>query len=276
MGGKPMSGAEARKLVRMAQVGAGGLLASAAVLWAIDVPGLRNDPIVKPAVVAPEIKAGDAAKSAAAGAGAFTSETAIDVSTRLDLAVKKAPPPEPAKVEPVVAEAPVEHEKQANDDIKFLGTIREPSRTLAVVSIEGQQLVVSEGRRVGKTEFLGVSEDGIRVREGSDERTIEKSARSGSSVGWMKLASNTPVAPAAPAPNAGGRGLPNLTPEQLQAMRERGIDPVQAARMRDFFRDRGRGRARPEGGGAGGGATTPVPMDGARRRGGDDVSRENN
>lgn len=240
MAGTPMSSMDARKMVRGVQIGAVALGVSAAALWALDVPGLKAEPIAKPSMDSPGAGV-DAGSGGATGRppSSRLPEPALEVATRLELARERAPAPPPA---PPQIERPTEQPVAQNQsNWKFLGTMRAGGRTLAVVSIDGEQSILAEGRVLGEVEVVSISPAALTLREGGAERTLERAPREGSSVTWARMASNAPPASAGATPAIAG-----LPPGMQQALRERGIDPQQAQRMAELIRDRrgqgGRGR----------------------------------
>lgn len=256
----PMGPGDAKKMVRVAQLGALALGVSAAALWALGVPGLGSGTLPVPSAIGTEPDAPQQS-GAAPTRVAFTSELAVDVAKRLDEARIKAPTPEPSTPTPDPTPPPTpEPPTQEPTDWRYIGTIKEPGRTLAVVSIEGQgQVIVPEGRRVGKTELVEIRQDAITVREGEVEREIPRAERVSSVVGWLKLPTYQAPAGLGAVPAAGvPGGQPGFSAEQIARMRERGIDPAQAQRMRELMRE-GRGRrGGPDGGTRGGGRTDEV------------------
>lgn len=275
MAGRALSGTEARRIARGVRMGAIGLGATAAALWALDIPGLSTAPPAAPAVVetvlqvqgggaAPSGGANGASAGASAGATAampFGSDSALAVATRLEVTRKKAPPPVVVPDKPPQIEVTHEPELVPKDDWRFLGTIRRSDGMKAIVSIEGVQAVIGPGQRfVGReAELVEVTPESITLREGGAERRVGRAQREGSSVGWTKLSGGPPATVPTPG-GAPGQGQAGFTPDQQAAMRQRGIDPNQAQRMRDFMRER---RRNGDGGGrdANGG--------GPRRGGGD-------
>lgn len=255
MAGTTLSGTEARRITRGVQMGALGLGVTAAALWALDVPGLGHTPAAAPeAMIAPVVNSGGAGAAAAPSSttSVFGSDSTVAVATRLEAARKKSPPPTEPVRQPEEVHQKVEPETVLKDDWKFLGTIRRREGMSAVVSVGGQQAVISPGQALSghPAELVEVTRDAIVLREDGVERRILRAEKSGSSVGWTKLAGGPPQV----APNGGGAAVPGagFTPEQAAAMRQRGIDPGQAQRMREFMRDQRRQRGGRDGGGRGG------------------------
>jgi hypothetical protein len=253
MAGIALSGTEARRIARGVQMGALGLGVTAAALWALDVPGLGHTPAAAPeAVIAPVVNPGGAAPAAGSGSApsVFGMDSPLAVATRLEAARKKSPPPPEPVGQPEETHHKVEPETVLKDDWKFLGTIRRREGMSAVVSVAGQQAVIGPGQRLDghAAEVVEVTHDAIVLREDGTERRILRAERSGSSVAWAKLAGGPPQVAA----NAVG-AVPGaaFSPEQAAAMRQRGIDPAQAQRMREFMRDQRRQRGGRDGGGRG-------------------------
>ncbi len=257
MSKQPINGARAVRLARGAQIAAGSLVL-AAVGLAVGVPQLGDRPIPRPQVAAPVAVA--AATPSADGVEPVAIDTPIVLAERLEMGRKKEakkPDPEPQTTTTTIVQQPPEP-----SDWKFLGMIREPGRTLALVSVDGTQAFVPVGSAIGDDELVDVTSKEITLRKGGVERKVPRAEKTSSSVAWVKMPTNAPPTPAAPAgiqPGVapGGPGGP-LSPEMIQRMRERGIDPAQAQKMREFFRDQrggGRNRGQPGGnqGGNGGG-----------------------
>ncbi|MFN0134059.1 MAG: hypothetical protein ACKVW3_16210 [Phycisphaerales bacterium] len=233
-----MHGAEARRLARTAQIGAVALGVSAAALWALDVPGVSSTPVNKPVMVEPvkpelptRVAAGDAPER----------ESIAAVAHRLDEAVIKAPAPkvvaepEPPKEEPAV--------EPTGPDIQYLGPIFESGRTLAIISIDGTQKIVSAGKKIGSLTFVSADREKLVVEDAAGSREIQRKSRSDARVAWVSnMPSNTPMAAAAVgAGGAAGNPRAAMSPEVAARLRERGIDPEQIQRMRDLARERRRG-----------------------------------
>jgi hypothetical protein len=229
-----VNGARAIRLASGAKIAAGTLVL-AAVGLAVGVPGLGDQPIAKPQIVA--IATPSASAASPGGADPSQIDSPLVIADRLDLGRKKAPakPVEEAKPAPEIV-AP------AHGEWKFLGMIREPNRNMALVSIEGAQTVVPEGYVLADEELVAVTPQGITIRKDGVERHVGKTERSASSVAWVKMPTNTPPANIAPNVNANpGPGGP-IPADMAARMRDAGIDPAQAQKMREFFRSqRGRG-----------------------------------
>ncbi len=249
-----MSGSQAKRRV-LAWRGAAGVLALfAGALWAVPTP------LVSPEVSIPQPAAGASGEPGPEVARpiplAQLDGSAIEgVAERLNRVaghadrVELPQPTQPA--EPVALGA-----------WKYLGSIIEPARRMAIVSINGKQAVIPEGREHEGMTLVRVNRDRITVDDGTRRLDIPKEARTGSSVAWV-----TPGTPGAGIGgnvnmmNAAGRatgmtttGMPGqgdpamagFTPQEQAMMRERGIEPGQANRMRQRLqkeRDLGRSRA---------------------------------
>lgn len=247
-----MSGADAKRYVRAGQLAAAVLAVAAVSLWALDVPGMDRlppEPVVKPGESSEP-------KPLVVATARIDSDAVSGLAVRLDEAVVKAPPPPPPTP---VTEAPPE--APAGPAWAFLGPIFESERSLAVVSVDGHQKVLGEGRKYGETTLVSVSMDEIVIDGPGGRKTIKKSERApGLAVAWVKnLPTNTPGNPAAIAANM-GRAQGGMSPEVAARLRERGIDPNQM----------GRGGGRGNFGGPGGGRQD---QGGRGGRGRDDGSR---
>jgi hypothetical protein len=242
-----MNGARAIRLARGAKIAAATLVL-AAVGLAVGVPGLGDRPIAKPQIVnmTPPVQAPQSATTS----DAAPVDTPLVIADRLELGRKK--PPAKAETERHEAEE-IPVGPPMKGEWKFLGMIREPDRDLAIISVDGAQTFVPVGWKIDKDELVAMTNQEITVRREGVERTIAKSDRTGGGVSWVKMASNTPPAAVGPNVGAGPGGAGGASPADMAArMRERGIDPAQAQKMREFFRDQ-RGRTR--GGGPGGEGT---------------------
>jgi hypothetical protein len=239
---------DARRYVRMAQMAGIALGVSAAALWALDVPGLAYREPARPNLPAPTQNAGNQTTDVR-----FDRERTSDIAHRLDLGVRKPPPP-PARETPAeqpVAQAPPP--PPAGPAITYIGPIYECSRILAVISVDGRQRIVPEGRSIGEARIVSVGENQIEVQDQAGRRTIDRGERSGSAVSWLRPSANNAAAVAnnmGAGRNVAGRpGATNrmeagrnqagaFSPEMEQRFRERGIDPGQAQRWREALRER--------------------------------------
>jgi hypothetical protein len=163
---------------------------------------------------------------AAAATNRVDDQTVIAIAERIDLAVKHAP----AKVvegpsTPATPPAPT-------PPWLYIGCIHESDRTLAVVSVDGHQKIVPEGRSFGDTKLVSVADDGIDIEVSGVPQTVHRSERTGSTVAWVRnMAANAAPATAGVVP--GTVGAPGqLTPEVRARLAERGIDPNQAQQWR--------------------------------------------
>ena len=266
-----ITGMQARRYAIYGRTAGVVLLVAAGALWALDIPGINRD-VPKPAP--PAQQPGEQPKPQAAAA-AVDAEDVSAMATRIGLAASVQ-----AKVEKV-PEGPVAEPKAPTPDWAYLGCIREASRRLAMVSVDGHQKILAEGRKFGDTTLVAVNDDKITIEVGGESKTIDRGSRDGSSVAWVRNMS----ANAAPA-NAGmvtvggttaGTAPGQLPPEVRQRLQERGFqDPGQ--NNNNWRQNRGRGGQRGGGpgggpggmGGGGGGnmnaAPVVVPMDTVRPR----------
>lgn len=204
--------------MRMAQSAAIALGVSAAALWALQVPGIQDSLPEKPEV-APYVAPPTAA--ARAEAPVIDSETAIGLAERLEIgAGVKRPESKP------VAEGPRGPEPEATGEWKFLSTIREGSRLLAVVSKDGVQKVMRLGRTWNGGTLKAVDETRVVIEDSAGRHEIRRGERSGPSVAWTKMPTT-----GAPGPMEAS-GAARLEEE----IARRGIDPGQAQRFRDEWK----------------------------------------
>lgn len=240
-----MSGADAKRYVLVGRTAAVALGVTAAALWALDVPGMSQlPPKPEPAPVAE-----GATRQAAQETPRLDSSAIADLTERLDMAVVKAPPVEEVKNEPKIEDDP-----PSGPEWAYLGPIFESTRTLAVVSVDGHQQVLAEGRQFGDTTLVSVEPERITVSGPGGKRQVERNKRggAGANVAWLR---NMPGnAPPPAAQNAAGAN--GMSPEVMARLRERGIDPQQASQFRQQMRDR-RNRGRPDGGNGGNGGNGP-------------------
>lgn len=222
MARKAISGARARRNVRIAQMAGLSLAVTAAALWALQVPGLEGPlpekPTLRP-VSMPEIK------PPAAQAAPQDRETLLGVAARLEAGaniVRKDEGDKPG-APAVAAAAPAEW--------KYIAPIREPKRMLAVVGRDGKQKIMAAGREWGDAKLLSVNEREIVIEDEAGRHTIARGERNGPAVQWTKIAPN--------APSASG-GVPGDAAEA--ASMSKGIDGSQAAAIRQALQDKSRRR----------------------------------
>jgi hypothetical protein len=229
--GKAISGARARRNIRIAQMAGLALGVSAAALWAMKVPMVEDPLPEKPTLAgdaAPDVKpaAGDAP------AQPLDRESVEGTAERMSVAgrIKPAGPvPGPDGDKPVTPAAPT-------GDVKYIGSIREPSRMLALVSRgDGKkQKLLAVGREWEGVKLLDVTEDEIQIEDASGVKTIARSERKGPAVEWTKMASNAPAATATtPAGMQAG---------MINAAGARGVSASQAEQMRAALAERSRNR----------------------------------
>lgn len=275
MSGISISGSEARRYANYARMGGIVLLVAAGGLWALQAPGMNDLPVkpvleaAKPETTAPQV-----------AAPKVDQETIVGSAERLDMAVVKAPKedPKPVAAKPEPTEAP-----SGAPEWAFLGPIKEANRTLAIVSIDGTQRVISEGRVVGETKLVSISDDRITVQNGNVKREIRKSNGDGPRVAWIRnMPSNAPPTGAGSVAVAGvpGGGPGQLSPEVRARLAERGINPEQMERFRQAQQQQrrggqGNGGGRGPGGGGGVGDAVQLRGDvqGGRQRPASDVVR---
>jgi hypothetical protein len=173
----------AAAMVRRTQVA--GLLVTlgAAGLWAIDVPGLGSA-LPTGSELTGDVSASDDGQSkpsATNRASGIDAEASFVISQNLDVAARRAPKPEQAPI----ASTPDPEPTPIGPEIRYLGLIEEPTRRLALISIDGQQRMLAEGRKSGDVLLTSATPDEIRVTIGREQRTILLAERTGSSVAWV-------------------------------------------------------------------------------------------
>lgn len=103
----------------------------------------------------------------------------------IDNAPKPAPP---APLE--TSENPVEVAKPVEQGVKFLGAIIEPTRRVALVSVNGKQRMLAAGQslKLGTDEHadtlqvVSVDDDAVTIEDKGGRRRIDKSVRSGPAI----------------------------------------------------------------------------------------------
>ncbi len=250
-----MNSSKAKRHVLMWRGAAGALAVCAGALWAVQTP-----------LVSPEVPIAEGTKEgrepvpeppATEGASVLDSEALAGAADRLDSAVGRTPTvaaevPKPEQPPPTLAAW------------KYLGSIIEARRKVAIVSVDGQQAVVTEGREHRGMTIVEVKRDAIVVDDGSGLREMKKEARTGPSVAWVTpgtagaglggnpaalnaMRNAAAAAQRGPVPMSSTAqtdpAMAGLSPQEQAAIRERGIDPSQAQRMRQRLqkeRDLGR------------------------------------
>lgn len=232
---------DARRYVKVGQAAAVALGLSAATLWAVDVPGLGKklpaQPVVKPAQT-------DAPRQAPASAKQLGRDELAAMAGRLEIGANVKKPEvkeEVAKTEPK-PETPV-------TAWTYLGPIQEPDRLLALISVDGHQKVLAEGRKYGETRLVSVEPDEIVTEDSGGRHHVSKAERGERRVAWLTNM------PASAPPGIGGVGQPGqgggMSPEVRQRMIDRGINPDRAGRWQQRMNERN-GRGGGPGGGGGG------------------------
>jgi hypothetical protein len=246
---------QARKLATFGLTAGIVLSVSAVSLWALQIPGMDRLPD-KPAALPPIQPADNQIKAAAPK---VDSESVAAMGDRFDLAVVHAPKEEPK------TEVVEKHEEPVGPEWSYLGPVHEATRTLAMVSVDGHQKILAEGRTFGDTKLVSVSDDAITVEIKGAPKTIERGKRDTSkSVAWVRNIQNAAPPPGVGQPQAiaaqpgnGPRG--NLPPEVQARLQQRGMAPDQIQNFRQ-----GRG-----GNGNGGGGPGDRSNNGRQRFGGD-------
>lgn len=111
------------------------------------------------------------------------------------------------------------------DEVAFLGFIREPGRTLALMRVNGRQVVMWVDRVVDGLKLVAISDDSVEVERDGVDWQVERSARKASSVSRIEV----PMAPAPEAPD------PEMESERT---REAAINALRQNRMQGRDRTR--------------------------------------
>lgn len=231
---------KALKLARVAQAGCAVLLLAAIAIAGMGLPGMGE----------PEPRAAELPLSQAEDAQPITITPPVSegvdfsgIAQRLasidnapKAAVEAPPTEEPTGEQPVAA---------ADSPIKFLGAIIEPTRRVALLTINGRQRAIVAGQKVrlgtdesaGEMLLVAVEDHSVTIEDKGGRRTIQKTARSGSAI--------TTVAEAAPpTPTADAPSQPAVDPA-VRALRDavRGMDPERRRQaLQEFQRARARER----------------------------------
>lgn len=213
------------------------LALAAAGLWALEIPGISGQVTgVRPQLpAAAEPRSGAVEPAAPPGSGVITA-----MAERLELARKGRPA---AATTP--ATTPTAGASNGGMNWRYLGSIIEPTRKLALLSINGSQRVLAEGRSIDQADpsgrgtyrarLLEVRPDLIVVDDNGRRIEIPKDDPVGPRVSWVPPGAGG-VASMSGVGNPGG-----LTPEQIRQAAARGIDPAAAERLRQTMAER-RGR----------------------------------
>ncbi len=257
-----MSGSRARRYTLIWRGAAVGVGVFAAGLWAVQSPLTSPDVgIPPPATTEPAGPGGNAESEAASSAP--DRQAIADAAGRFEVVFGRTPKvegSEPPPVAPTIA---------ALAGWKYLGSIVEPRRRVAIVSVNGKQAVLAEGRQYEGVTVVEVKPDALVVNDGSKNTELSKQEKAGPSVAWVSptgggtgiqpmsgITTHNGLAGTATVPGgmttssnpANAAAFPGYTPEEQAQLRERGIDPQQAARMRQRLQQqRERGRMSPDG-----------------------------
>lgn len=243
-----MKSDQAKRVVRGAQLAALGLSVAAGALWGL--PWLSGQAPKKPVISLETAREGQGATIRTVS---ISSEAPLGIAERLNQAANRPAPP-PETTEPSTTTKPPET-SPTEVPWRYLGPIVEAERTLALVSIDGRQRIVSEGSVVtiktpaseGRPEeesyratVKSVSVEAVEIEERGAIKRItreEQVAR----VTWVK-----PTTPVAGMPTGAGASAP-LTPEARARLQAQGIDPQQIERARQVaaMAAAGRNRATP-------------------------------
>jgi hypothetical protein len=244
MAGTSISGGNAKKYANYARMGGVVLLVAATGLWALNIPGMQDMP-QKPAPAPEPIEKPKAVS--AQESMKVEPEQLTDAAYRLEIAWEKAEKP----AAPEVGTEPEPEPPSAGPEWSYLGPIKEAGRSLAMVSVDGSQRILALGRMLGETKLVGIDDEKITLETRGARRDVSRSARIGPTVAWIRgMQTNTPVGNGGAVVAQGQAG--QMSPEVLQRLRDRGIDPSQAQRMREMGAN-GRNRGQPGNGNGRGG-----------------------
>lgn len=263
-----MKSEQARRVVRGAQFAALGLAVAAGALWGL--PWLSGSTPVKPVILAGD--AGDG-REAVIRPVSISSDAPLGIAERLNQAANR-PAVQPETSTPVVTEKPPET-PATEVPWRYLGPIVEAERTLALVSIEGRQRIVSDGSVVtiksppteGRPEevtyrakVMNVTVEAVEIEEHGTIKRIEREEQV-ARVTWVK-----PTAPVAGMPMGAAAGTAPLSPEARARLQAQGIDPqqIERARLVAAMAAAGRNRATPGGDPTGAASTASRQMDATR------------
>jgi len=155
--------------------------------------------------------------------------------------VGNAPKPPPdllpdEEAEPVPGDTAV---AMATDEVSFLGLIREPGRLLALVRIDGRQVVMWTGREISGVRLSEVAETHIVVERNGATRRIERAERKGAAFTRLE-----PIAPAMPAAPPVAEAQPNGAEEMSREELLRRVREQARGQQRMIRRPPGEGRER--------------------------------
>lgn len=236
-----LNGQQASKYVRIAQVAGLALAATAVLLWIGGVPGMAiEDRPESPLVVQPP--PADPAPDAATPD--LTSADLADMVERLEMA--RVQVEKPAVVAQDTPDDPEQEEEKIGDNAdqprwRYLGAIIEPTRRVALVSIEGRQRILAVGREIDGVQLLSVEPDSIVVSENGEQARLTRDERTGPSVAWVKM--DSPLdRPTLPAGSTAGASL-QAEPEDADGRRnlyrrQNAMDPQRAEQMRLMAQER--------------------------------------
>lgn len=165
-----MDKARTKAWIRRSQIAGGVLLLAAAGLAFANIPGLGGAPPL------PEAKPVTPPKIAIGAVAAHVEPDSL--ASRLNalsmpMAAEKppAPPPDKPKDEP-----PPEPPAIAKIVWEYIGGIIAPSARRAIVSIDGEQKMLSEGQTEGDTRLQAVTSDFIIISKNGEETRIDRKA----------------------------------------------------------------------------------------------------
>ncbi len=230
----------AKRRARMWQAGFAAAVLSAGALWAFEIPGVTG-PVTVAAPAAVPIT-----DPSAGGAGdpvvrvvSLSGDDVTAMSEMLERTLGRPKAKETEPDEPGVAPT-------TGPGWRYLGSIIDSRRRVALISVDGTQRMLAEGRTIGSTTLVSVQVDSIVIDDGSGHRELYKEERSGPLVTWVTPVTmegyQDPGMVNAASINQPARGL---SAEAMARLRERGIDPGRASRLRPVVRDMQGGGSNP-------------------------------
>jgi hypothetical protein len=181
-----INGMQARRMATYGRTVGVVMLVCAASLWALQIPGMHELP-AKPQVDVttppPAVE-----PTGTTPAAKVDSDGVLAMSERLNLAVVHA-------AKPIAPETPIDPPTPPEEGPvwEFLGPIFDGARALAIVSVDGTQKILAEGRSFGSTKLLHVADDKIEVQvdKAPKSKFIARKDRDPSqSVSWMRNMQN--------------------------------------------------------------------------------------
>lgn len=241
----------AQRLARGWYAGALVVALAGGALWALEVPGISAPADAEPPTVEPPAPLSQEQPVAQPP----DADAVMGTAERLELA--RVPSNKPT---PTPSETPTPPPVAAGIAWKYLGSIIEPTRKIALVSINGAQRMLAEGRTIqqdGHTfKVVEVQPDSLVVEDNGQRLVLQKEARSGPLVSWV---SPTPGGIVVDGMNGAVGAMSGVQGGMNGQPIGRGYDPGEAERIREQIHARRAGRPGGPGGanGAPGKAVNP-------------------